>query len=145
VARGVLALLAAHVGVAGAVALLRSARHLREDAHHLGEDPAVGRRRVFGAGYVAAIEGIRRAVPADGAYLLVDAQESEEGALYWVRFDLAPRRALLVGRTDEPEVVEELRRVRGKGLQQVVVVYGGGRAPELVRRGALLRQLRGAP
>jgi hypothetical protein len=142
-ARAVLALMAVHVGLAGSLALARSARHLLQAVHEIGEDPASVRRRVFGAGYVAAIEEIRRAIPPDGAYLLVDGQEREEGALYWVRFDLAPRRAHLLGRLEDLPSAADLRRRRMRDARFVVISYGRGRPPRLLRRSELIRSLEG--
>jgi hypothetical protein len=136
-----LALAGVHVAWAGRLAVAGAAARLREAAHHRGEDPAAARGRVFGAAYVAAIEEIRRAVPPDGVYLLVDAQESEEGGLFWVRFDLAPRRALLLGHRDELTSPVELRRRRQRGAQLAVIVHSGGQPPELLHRSALWRRL----
>jgi hypothetical protein len=138
-ARIVLGFVAVHVVVAGSLALARSARHLHQAVQALGEDPAAARRRIFGAEYVAAIERMRRAIPPDGAYWLVDAQPSEQGALYWIRFDLAPRRAELLGRLDELPPAAELRRRRARGARLVVVAYGRERPPRLLYRSELLR------
>ena len=141
-ARAVLALMAVHVSVAGSAAVVRSLRQLSQAARSLDEDPPAARRRVFGAPYVEAVEEIRRTIPADGAYLLVDAQEREEGALYWLRFDLAPRRALFLGRLDELAAAPQLPPRRGEA-SLVVIAYGREQPPRLLRRGELLRWMRG--
>ena len=50
--------------------------------------------RLRGPEYVAAIHGIREVLPADAEYLLLAAPN---GADVFVRFDLAPRRAIFGG------------------------------------------------
>jgi len=67
-----------------------------------GESSEAAVRRIQGDAYVDAVEGIARIVPRDGAYFLVDAGPYRKGAAYWARFDLAPRKALFLGRPDDP-------------------------------------------
>lgn len=143
--RVALVVLAVHLAVAVPFALARSARRLLAAARHLDETPREARQRAFGAAYVAAIEEARRAIPEDGVYLLVDAQEQEEGAPFWVRFDLTPRRALFLGKLSELPPPPELRRRLPARARVVVLATGGRRAPAVLDRASFLRSLeRGA-
>ncbi|HEX5760571.1 MAG TPA: hypothetical protein VF121_15400 [Thermoanaerobaculia bacterium] len=142
-ARVALALIAAHLAVALPLALGRSAKRLVAAARQLDETPAEARRRVFGAAYVAAIEEARRAIPVDGIYLLVDAQSGEEGAQDWVRFDLAPRRALFLGKlADLPPPAKLKRRLPG-GARVVVLATGNRKPPRVLDRASFVRSLEG--
>lgn len=78
----------------------RSAKRAAHAIRHLDETRVEGRARVFGPAYTGAIEEIRRAIPKDAAYLLIDAG-GKSGAAYWVRFDLAPRRPILLGTPEQ--------------------------------------------
>lgn len=93
-----------------------------------GESFDQSRIRAFGADYTAGIEAARAAIPFDSEYLLFDGGTVEEGALNWVRYDLAPRRAVSGGRVarlGRPERVrEKLRRAPA-----LVVVARPGVAP----------------
>ena len=60
---------------------------------HAGESPLEQRRRAFSPAYADGIEAIRRTIPPDEAYLLING-DGGGGAHFWVRFDLAPRRAV---------------------------------------------------
>lgn len=94
------------------------------------ESPLEERRRMFGAAYADGIEAIRRQIPEDGAYLLVDGSPEDEGTTYWVRFDLAPRRAV------EGGTLQALQNGRTKvppDLQWIVVARKDYGAPELLR------------
>jgi hypothetical protein len=85
--------------LAGApLTLARVARRIGTAVRYLGEDARGARVRHLGKPMVATIDAIRRAVPADGAYLLIDGGEEYQAAAYWVRFELAPRRPILAGR-----------------------------------------------
>ncbi len=143
--RVALFVLALHLAVAVPFALARSAKRLLAAARHFDETPGEARQRTFGAAYVAAIEEARRAIPEDGVYLLVDAQEREEGAPFWVRFDLAPRRALFLGKLSELPPPATLRPRLPARARVVVLATGGRRPPEILDRAAFLRSLeRGA-
>jgi hypothetical protein len=75
-------------------ALNESRRRLRDawQDHGLDADSALAHLR--GPEYVAAIQRIREVLPTDGEYLLLAAPN---GAHVFVRFDLAPRRAIFGG------------------------------------------------
>ncbi|HEX4964083.1 MAG TPA: hypothetical protein VF173_24875 [Thermoanaerobaculia bacterium] len=80
---------------------LRVGKRVYDATRLAGEDHRGARLRVLGAPAVEALEVIRRAVPPDGEYLLVDGGHEWQGATYWVRFELAPRKAWYVGRLEE--------------------------------------------
>lgn|ERR1700674_1578589 len=82
---------------------VRALRRVGRAALELGEDARGARVRLMGAATVAAFDSLRQAIPADGDYLLVDGGEEDQAAAYWVRFELAPRRAVFVGRLREME------------------------------------------
>jgi hypothetical protein len=105
-----------------------------------GEEPAAARRRVFGKEYVAAIEAIRRAVPAGASYLLVDGGREEQGAISRVRFDLAPRRPLWIGELARLPAASRLRANLPGGPKRVVIAFPDG-PPQLFDRPAFLRWL----
>lgn len=115
--------------VAAAPAALRNAALSVADAVAARDGLAAQRERRFGADYVRGIERLRAALPEDGSYLLFDAGTVEEGARNWVRYDLAPRRAVFGGHLaglGRPERVR--RRLRGKP-PVCVVAFPGDRAP----------------
>jgi hypothetical protein len=136
--RVVLGLFFASLLVAVPLAAVRVAFRLREAAAAMGEDARGARARKLGADAVAAYDRIRRAVPEDGAYLLLDGGEEWEGATYWVRFELAPRRARFAGR------LSELAATPGWTLPpgpRWVVVALPGRPPLLLAREDLVARL----
>lgn len=102
----------------------------REGVPHLGEDPATARRRVFGTPYAEAIEGIRRALPPDYAYVIVNMDEEDDGFPLWVRYDLAPRHAIYLGRLSQ--LPPNLKRVLPR--QPLVLTYGSRLPPQLITR-----------
>lgn len=75
---------------------LRRVRHARRD-RALDADSALA--RVRGSEYVAAIHRIREELPPDSEYLLLELIPG--GADYFVRFDLAPRRAVFGGAAED--------------------------------------------
>ena len=107
-------------------------------ASHLGEDSRQARRRVLGARWVDAEAEIRRAIPPDGEYLLVDGGEERQGATLFLRYQLAPRRARFAGRLSEAASAANLPA----GPRWVVVAYPG-KPPVLVGRAEFPRWLKG--
>ena len=138
-ALAVLTLFAAFLAVALPAALDRSIQRVQRAARLVGETPLEERRRVWGDPHALAIEEIRRVIPADGVYALINGDAVDQGAPIWVRFDLAPRRALLVSRSD----LAHPRRARKRLPREVrwVVVSSHGKTPELIERSRLLRNL----
>lgn len=104
-----------------------------------GETLIEERSRVWGEPYTQRIEQIRRVIPPDGVYVLVNGDRIDHGAPIWVRFDLAPRRAVLLTRhhLNRPRVV----RRKVPGAARWVVVAAEGRLPELIERSRFLRHL----
>jgi hypothetical protein len=121
-----LGLVVAYLAIAISAGLRNTVLRLRAAAGTAGMAPAAVRARVFGPRYEAAIEQIRRVIPEDEPYLLTE--RNEPGALLWVRYDLLPRRAMVV----EPDSrqgdcwLEQLR--------WMVVGVGLGKPPLLYRR-----------
>ena len=110
-----LALFAAYLATAIPVGLVKAARRLGRAAIHIGESPRDARRRVYGKAYSEAVEAIRRAIPRDAAYGLVDGDPDPLlGTPFWLRFDLAPRRAVELNRGLSPP----------SGLRWVVATHG---------------------
>lgn len=137
-----LVLLAIQLTVALPRALLRSAHEGRSLIVNRKETPFQQRVRTFGSGYVEAIEQIRRTIPADGAYLLINGHGGvEEGGPIWVKFDLAPRRAVYVGKLEDLRDADRLRRRTPRAARWVVIARGAYEPPVLVERYRFMRQL----
>ena len=64
---------------------------------------------------------------------MVDRGRPGEGAALWVRYELAPRRAIFY-RDLGPADTQRLRRRLPRAVHWVVVANGGGEAPELYSR-----------
>lgn len=140
VSRLALALLGLFLLVSLPLAMGRSARRIERAIRYRGESVLDERSRVFGAAYAQAIEQIRRTIPPDGAYAMVNGDAVAHGGPIWVRFDLAPRRAILLGTASE---LRDARAVRGKipsAVRWVVVAYAE-KPPEIVERSRFLRHL----
>jgi hypothetical protein len=120
--------------------LFRVTSCIRRAAPLAGEDTLAIRRRTFGSAYVRAIEQIRRRIPRDGEYLLVR-DVTEGGGVFWVRFELAPRRARFIGDWNELPDARTLRRELPPGFRQVVIAHTVPRPPILMDREAFLRAL----
>ncbi|MES1245970.1 MAG: hypothetical protein ABUT39_30460 [Acidobacteriota bacterium] len=138
----VLALLAIQM----AVALPRAFRRSASEGWHLvrdfGETPRERRVRNFGAGYVEAIEEIRRTIPPDGAYVLINGHgEVEEGGPIWVKFDLAPRRAVYLGKLADLGNAERVKRRMPRAARWVVIARGTYDPPVLMERFRFVRGL----
>jgi hypothetical protein len=114
-------------------ALQRTCQLLQAEAALAGESLTASRARMYGPAYVQAIDQIRAAIDPDEPYLLVEAGGPRQGGVYWVRYDLAPRRAIFLGRLDEL-TPRDLRRNQGANLRHVVVALGPGPPPRLFDR-----------
>jgi hypothetical protein len=114
------------------LALARAVSRIGEGVPHLGEDTETARRRVFGSAYVEAIDGIRRALPPGSIYILINADKEDDGFPLWVRYDLAPHRAIYLGRLSE--LPPNVRRAFPRGGQPVILTYGGQEPPRLIDR-----------
>jgi len=141
-----LALLAVSLLAALPLAVLRVGRRLVEVVPLAGEDARGAHVRMLGAAAADALDSIRSTIPPGGDYLLLDGGEEVQGATYWVRFELAPRRARYVGRLSEMSgpsgPFQRLRQALSQpgGPRWVVVAFPGDPAV-LIDRGDLLRRM----
>ena len=120
--------------------IYRSCRLLSEARRWANLDPAEVRRQTFGAAYTGAIGDIRRAIPKDAWYLLISPEQTEaDGWALWVRYDLAPRRPVLI----QARAGRGLRSLSGAGMPKwvhwAVLPDGEGRPLLLTREQALVR------
>ena len=140
-----LALFAASLLVGLAIGTYNSGQRLLGAAGYWGEDSAASRRRVMGDGWVETIAAIRRAVPRDGAYFLVDGGGPRGGAHYFVRYDLAPRKARYLGFLDDLVDPAKVSAAMPPGPRWVVITVPGDEPPVLLDRDEFLRQLEEEP
>lgn len=121
-------------------ALLHAGREMvRAAGAHESLDEA--RARVDGLEYTRAIDSIRGELPAGDAYLLVIGGKPSSGGDYWVRYDLAPRRAIYFGRLDEFSSSTEARHELPANLRHVVVTFDSGEPPRLYERYRFLQEI----
>jgi hypothetical protein len=101
-----------------------------------GESAAAACARLFGAPYCRAIDELRRTLPVDRPYLLVAGDSPGTGATYWVRYDLAPRRAVYLGQLNHLTAAawDRLDRLLPADFQQVVIACSQAPASLLDRR-----------
>jgi hypothetical protein len=123
-ARVVFVLVIAYLLIAIPVGLRNTFLRLRVAARTAGAPLAEVRAHAFGRRYVATIEAIRQAIPENEPYLL--SELDEPGSLLWVRFDLLPRRAIVLrpGGSTDPGFDCWRDQVRWE-----VVAVGSGRPP----------------
>jgi hypothetical protein len=110
-------------------------------AAHDHENLTEARIRIFGDSYIRAIDEIRRALPADESYLVVEGGSGALGGTYWVRYDLAPRRAVYLGRLSELTSADEVRRRLTANLRHVVVAYSTAKPPRLYDRYRFVQEI----
>lgn len=108
----------------------------------VGESPRRARERRHGTAYVQAIDAIRRVVPKDGDYFLVNFGETWQGGPLWVRFELAPRRARYLGEWRDLPDPEALAGRLAAGPPWVVAAYQDGVPPHLYDHAAFLETVR---
>jgi hypothetical protein len=138
-ALGAFALFLVH---SGCLTGLQAAGTITRAAALADEDLAAVRRRMLGPSYVRAIERLRRDIPRDGEYLLVrDVTEGDGGGAYWVRYELAPRRARFLGDWNRLPDGRTLRRRLPPGPRLVVIAFTEPRPPVLMDRDDLLSAL----
>ncbi len=75
-----------------------SLARIRHAGRHAGESEDAALARFRTPEYVAALRRVRETIPRDAAYFLLPADDGHGD--YFVRFDLAPRRPILL---EEPE------------------------------------------
>lgn len=134
-------LLLVALAVAAPLAAGRALKRIASALHHAFEPPAAARERVLGVPYVRAVAAIRAAVPAGGAYALVEGGDPADGGALWVRYELAPRRAVDLGSLSALPPPSRLAAALPAGVEWAVVSNGRYAPPTLLRREALLRRL----
>jgi hypothetical protein len=137
-----LLLLALHLALSLPSVVRVSAQRVSHLYWTWGESPREERSRSFSPAYAEAIEKIRTTIPRDGAYVLVNGDPLDDGGPLWVKFDLAPRRAVYLGRLREGDDGSRLRNRVPRAARWVVIAYGGYRPPLLLERHELVRRLR---
>src|SRR5262245_24400406 len=94
-------LVAVYLLIAIPVGVRKTFTFLRAAATPVGGPVKAVRPRIFGRGYVAAVDEIRRIIPEDEPYLLSELDERD--SRLWVRFDLLPRRAIFLRNGESPD------------------------------------------
>ena len=118
-------------------------KRIAQAALKLGEDSSPGPSPLPGARFVAAVDEARRAIPPGGEYLLVDGGFERQGAAFFLRYELAPRRARFAGRLTEVKDTVQWASSLPAGPRWVVVAYPS-RPAELVARADFPRWVEGA-
>lgn len=138
-AAAVLALFLAGLTVSVGWTTAKAARRMQKAFLYAGESALAERSREFGAPYARKIEEIRRLIPRDGVYAVIDGDDVELGGAIWARFDLAPRRAVFLGlRKDLPGPGELRRRIPPEA--QWAVIGHAEDPPELLSVQQLLAE-----
>ena len=136
VSTGALAVL---LGKGGFDMVDRSCRLLAEAGRWGKLTPGEARQRTFGVAYTDAIDAIRRDLPGDAWYLLFPPRPpTDPGWAMWVRYDLAPRRPVLI------ESRHGLSTANGMSAPRWVrwaVLAGEDGMPQLATRDAALARL----
>jgi hypothetical protein len=114
---------------------------LRLPGRTAGESLPAARARLFGGDYSRAVDRIRRQIPLTQPYALVAGDSAQSGGVLWVRYDLAPRRAVYLGELRRlPRDAAVVRAAVGEDVEAVVVAYAG-QPPRLLHIGDFLRAL----
>jgi hypothetical protein len=118
----------------------RAARRVYQGWLYAGESGFDERSRLFNPAYAQAIEELRKAIPEDGIYALVDADPHEMGSVIWVRYYLAPRKAILLGFLDD---LRTPRDVRQRLIREArwVIVASFDEPPILYQRHEFMKKL----
>jgi hypothetical protein len=137
-----LALFAVSLLVGLGLGIYNSGQRFLGTIGYWGEDMAASRRRVMGDGWVETIAALRRAIPRDGEYFLVDGGGLRSGGAYFVRYDLAPRRARYLGPLADLRDPDKIAASMPPGPRWVVLTVPGDEPPVFLDRQEFLRQLR---
>jgi len=132
-----LALFALTIVVAGGWTVQRSCERLGRFLEHGRETPFGERSRRFGPVYTDAIGSLRDAISPRETYLLVDRGDLI-GAENWVRYELAPRPAIFLGRWADLPSGSTLRKAFPRDARKVVIA---GKVPRLLDRYQFLQEL----
>ena len=88
------------------------------------------------------LESIRQALGEGEPYLLVDAGEPADLAAAWVRYDLAPRPAVYLGRIGQVLPGHPgLHRLEHEPIRHLVVASGKNEAPDYYDRQDFVREI----
>lgn len=112
------------------------------------ETPLEARQRVLGPEIAAVYDTLRRAIPPEGEYLLIDGGTHDQGNPLWTRFELAPRKARLLGAWNDLPSSAELRRRWPAGVRYAVIALPERQPPILFDKEqffAVLEGSRGRP
>jgi len=124
---------------------LHSAGSLTGQARERGRLDAVdARSAVFGEPYVKGVEAIRRLIPEDGDYFLATTAPQDEAPMWWVRYELAPRRAIFLGALD-PLKRRQLRLLQSRPVEWVVISHDAATPPGVLPRQELVDRLERRP
>jgi len=111
------------------------------ESMHLGSLEARG--RLLGKPYVQSLAGIRRLIPEGEGYFLVDAGPPGDASPLWVRYELAPRKAVLLGSLAALKP-RDIRKVRRSALSWVVIASPSGAPARAVPRDEFVAEVAGA-
>jgi hypothetical protein len=136
-----LALFAASLLVALPMAVSHAGKRIVHTVALFGEDVETTRRRLAGPEWVDAIEEIRRTIPRNGDYLLVNAGGPRQGGHLWVRYELAPRRVRFLGLLSDLESDPVKAAAGVPPGRWVVIAYPDNEPPVLLGRDEFLRRL----
>lgn len=136
-----LALFAVSLLVGLALGTHNSGQRFLGTVSYWGEDSAASRRRVMGDAWVEAIATLRRTIPRDGEYFLVNGGGPRGGGHYFVRYDLAPRRARYLGFERNLVDPAKVAAAMPPGPRWVVVSSPGAKPPVFFTRDEFLRRL----
>lgn len=103
--------------------------------------PGEARRQVLGSEVAAAYDRMRQAIPREGEYVLIEGADPREGSIFWVRYELAPRKALFLGSWEQLRANGELLRLWPRGVRYAVVSGPKGQPPVLLEQRDLLAVL----
>ncbi len=135
-----LTLLALHLAVTLPGALNRIWEWTTAAFERAGKDRRTVESRMKGEAYFEAIEAIRRLLPRQAAYGLI-AGGRETGEDHWVRYDLAPRRAVYLGKLRSLPGPARMARRIPPDLHYVVVANDAGLPPRIFEREGFLQAL----
>lgn len=95
-------------------AVEQTRQRIEKAGRHLGESLESSRTRIRRPDYLEALALLRNVIPEGAEYLILDATRNS-GDVYWIRFDLAPRRPVYGGTLEE---------LRAHGLTKDAPRYG---------------------
>jgi len=122
-------------------ALQRTVERLAVAVLRAPESPEAARRRVLRPEVAEVYDRLRREIPVDGAYLLIDGGTPPQASSVWARFELAPRKALLLGSWNQLPSSAALRRAWPPAIRYAVVALPERQAPVVLTEEELLAAL----